>query len=268
MNSSIQRALVASLFAGLVTAGALAAPPLYTLLSDALDADAPLATLPAGPVELALADLAREQPQAKILVPLRTGESNGQRYALAAWQGVASAKDWDALLVVATPAGARTLEASSTHKDRAAVLDALVAFGTTGAAPVPAVRPVAPVVAAAALPLPSAWDPRFVVLYAPDPSYRPGDAAAEAALSDAHIQYALRLQQDGKALAAGPFVARAAAAAPQGGAETARPAVGMTLLRVRDLAAAEAIAAADPAVVAGRLIVTVREWSVPTGRLQ
>jgi uncharacterized protein YciI len=245
----------------LVATTASAAPPLYTLVSDALDADAPAATLPAGPVELALADLAREQPKAKLLEPLRRGERNGQRYALAAWQGVAGAKDWDAILVVATAGGARTLEISSSHKDRAAALEALIAYGTTGTAPAAVPPPAAAIVAP--LPLPTAWDPRFVVFYAPNPAYRPGEAAAESALTDAHIQYTLRLQAEGKAQAAGPF----SSGGVSGGAGPAAP-IGMTLLRVRDLAAATSIAQADPAVVAGRLLVTVREWNVPAGRLQ
>lgn len=248
------------LLAGLLAFAAQAAPPLYTIVADTLDANAPVATLPAGPVEQALAELAREQPQAKVLVPLRAGERGGQRYALAAWQSGAGA-DWDALLVVATPAGARTVEVSSTHKDRATALEALIVHGTSGAPPVPASKPPATpllVVGATLLPLPTAWDQRFVVLLTRNPAYQPGAAAAEAALTDAHIQYTLRLQQDGTATVAGPF-----AAAPAAGPAP----IGMTLLRVRDLAAAERIAAQDPAVVAGRLIATVREWTVPAGKL-
>jgi uncharacterized protein YciI len=250
-------ALTLAFFGG----GALAGPPLFTLVSDALDADAPAATLPAGPVELALTGLAREQPQAAVLEPLRTGERNGQRYALAAWRSAPAAKEWDALLVVATAQGARALEISSTHKDRAAALEALIAYGTSGSAPAAAARPAAAAASAAPLPLPAAWDPRFVVFLSRNPAYRPGDAAAEKALTDAHIQYTLRLQAEGKALAAGPFAAPAAEVAGS-------VPIGMTLLRVRDLAAAEGIATADPAVVAGRLLATVREWNVPAGRLQ
>jgi uncharacterized protein YciI len=248
------------LLAGLLAFAVQAAPPLYTLVADTLDANAPVATLPAGPVEQALAELAREQPQARVLVPLRVGERAGQRYALAAWQSGAGV-EWDALLVVATAAGARTVEVSSTHKDRAAALEALIAHGTSGAPPLPASKPpAAPLLAVGAtlLPLPTAWDQRFVVLLTRNPAYQPGAAAAEAALTDAHIQYTLRLQQDGTATVAGPFDAvPAAGPAP----------IGMTLLRVRDLAAAERIAAEDPAVVAGRLIATVREWTVPAGKL-
>ena len=39
--------------------------------------------------------------------------------------------------------------------------------------------------------------------------------------------------------------------------------VGLTLLRVKDLATAQRLAAEDPAVRAGRLKATVREWRVP-----
>ncbi len=263
MTSGLHRAWPILLFSVAATS-ALAAPPLYTLVSDALDANAPAATLPTGPVVQALADLAREQPQARILVPLRSGERNAQRYALAAWQSAAGAKDWDAVLVVATADGARTLEIGSTHKDHAAALEALIAYGTTGAAPVAVPKPAAPLVAVGGttlLPQPTAWDQRFVVFLARNPSYRPGDAAAEAALTDQHIQHTLKLQHEGTAVAAGPF----GAAAP--GVAASDAPIGMTLLRVRDLAAAERIAAADPAVAAGRLIATVREWTVPAGRL-
>lgn len=244
-----------------MTAAAPAAPPLYTIVSDALDANAPAAALPAGPVEQALAELEREQPAARVVVSLRVGEANGLRYALAAWQSSPRAVEWDSILVVTTAAGARTLEISSSSKDRDAALAALVDHGTRTAPVVPAVAPraVAPAMAAmpAPVPMPNAWDQRFVVLYARDPAYRPGDAAAETALTEQHIQYTLRLQQDGTALAAGRF---------EGGAEDDAP-IGMTLLRVRDLAAAERIAAADPAVVAGRLTASVREWTVPAGKL-
>ena len=249
------------LLAVLLALAAQAAPPHYTLVSDVLDANAPAAILPAGPVELALAELAREQPQARVLVPLRRGERAGQAYALAAWQSGAGA-DWDALLVVATAAGARLVEVSSTHKDRSAALEALIAYGTSAAPPAPLPQPPAtPLLAVGAtlLPLPNAWDQRFVVLLSRNPAYQPGAVAAETALTDAHIQYTLRLQQDGTATVAGPF-----SAAPATGPAP----IGMILLRVRDLAAAERIAAQDPAVVAGRLIATVHEWSVPAGKLR
>ena len=179
MTTPTSRA-TALLFSSLLVVAASAAPPRYTVVSDALDANAPVATLPAGPVAQALADLAREQPQARVLVPLTAGERNGQRYALAAWQSDAGRKDWDALLVVATAGGARSIEISSAHKDRRAALEALIAFGTTGTAPVMVPKAAAPQVAGAValLPLPTAWDQRFVVLYAANPAYRPGDAAA------------------------------------------------------------------------------------------
>lgn len=263
---------VAAVIAFAFAASAYADPAPFTVLSDTLDANAPAAELPAGPVDAALAELAREQPQAKVLVPRRLGEQGGQRYALAAWRSALGAKDWDAILVVATPEGARIVEVTSTAKDYEGVLTALVGYGTSATPPATTAGRGAPVVkrsdlpssqAASAqgaldpLPMPTSWDQRFVVIYSRDPAYHPGDAAAEAALTDAHVQYTLRLQQDGTALAAGPFEDEAAPEAP----------IGMTLLRVRDLAAAERIARADPAVVAGRLRVTVRPWKVPAGQL-
>jgi uncharacterized protein YciI len=260
-TAALRRPALSILFA--TATGALAAAPAFSVLSDALDANAPAATLPAGPVEAALAELAREEPQAKLLVPLRQGERNGQRFALAAWQSTPGAKDWDAMLVVATAVGARQIEITSTSKDREGVLEALVARGSSGEAPATQSRtPPSPALVASPvpmlLPMPTAWDQRFVLLYTRNPAYQPGDAARETALADGHIQYTLKLQQDGVALAAGPFEGEAEADAP----------IGMALLRVRDLAAAEHIAAQDPAVVAGRLRVTVRAWKMPAGRLQ
>ena len=74
---------------------------------------------------------------------------------------------------------------------------------------------------------------------------------------DAHLQYELRLQRDGIAVAGGPFA--------EGDAHA--DLVGMTVLRVKDLATAQSIAMDDPAVIAGRMSVTVREWRLPAGRL-
>ena len=99
---------------------------------------------------------------------------------------------------------------------------------------------------------------RFVVLFAPNPEYQtPADPAVAQAVVDAHLQYQLRLQRDGIAVAGGPFA--------EGDAHA--DLVGMTVLRVKDLATAQSIAMDDPAVIAGRMSVTVREWRLPAGRL-
>lgn len=106
------------------------------------------------------------------------------------------------------------------------------------------------------LSLPREWNTYYVWLFVPNPAYEPGSKAQESALSAAHIQYQLRLQQGEQALAAGGF-----------GAGTGDSFAGMTLLRAESLEAALALAHADPVVQAGRLIAWVREWWVPAGRL-
>jgi uncharacterized protein YciI len=60
-----------------------------------------------------------------------------------------------------------------------------------------------------------------------------------------HFGYVLGLQQQGKVLLAGPW-----AGAPG----------GMVLLQVADLAAAEQIMSVDPAIRAGVMSATLREW--------
>lgn len=243
-------------FAVSVDAGERAPDASFTVISDAFDPHAPTASLPEGPVADALERLAREAPEAKVLAPLRRGGADGARWALAAWRSAPAAADWDAMLVVALPTGARTLEISSTAKDVEAVLAALVAraVGT----PVP--EPVAPKPRAADLPLPAPerWETRFLVLLEPG-AVVSGEPRADAALAAAELQYWLRLQREGVAIAAGPL-----------GPGTATGAVGAeaVLLRVRDRAEAERIADAAPLVRAGRLAATVREWRVPAGALR
>jgi uncharacterized protein YciI len=238
-----------------LAAAAGAAPPL-TLLADRLDPDMPAAELPQRPVEDALADL-KAMPRARVLVPLRRGTTaTGERYALAAWRTDPAALGFDAIVVIDSARGARVLEASATAADPEPVLAALLAHAAS-AAPVAAATP--PPVPAGPAPVqpyraPESWDQRFVVLYAPVAGYRTGDAPAEMALTAAHQRYLEGLQDEGKALAAGPL------AGPG-------PAVEMLLLRVRDLATARALAEADPVVVAGRYAVTVQVWTVPAGRL-
>jgi uncharacterized protein YciI len=110
--------------------------------------------------------------------------------------------------------------------------------------------------AGAALPIPQEWSTHYVVLLEQDSAYRaPSDSAAQAVLQ-AHIQYQLRAQADGRSIVAGPF-------APAAGDRL----VGMTVVRADSAAAAERWAAADPAVQAGRFRATVRAWTTPAGRL-
>ncbi len=105
-------------------------------------------------------------------------------------------------------------------------------------------------------PLPTEWSTHYVWFLNANPDYVRGSDEVESTLTAAHIQYQLGLNADGKAIAAGGF-------APVSGDK----AVGLTILRAESLAEAQALADADPAVQAGRLLALVREWWVPTDQL-
>lgn len=109
----------------------------------------------------------------------------------------------------------------------------------------------------ATLPLPSEWQTLYVAFHTP---LSGGPALNEEALKlldMLHIQYQLRLQADGRSVAAGGF---------GDGAEEGP--VGMTVLCADSLADAKALAEADPAVQFGQRRVVVREWHVPAGRVE
>lgn len=260
-HRSVRTEIAALAFAAAVllalARSAAAAPAPFAVVTDELDPSAPSATLPTGPVDQALAELRAEAPQAVVLVPRREDARGGTRFAYAAWRVQPDAEQWDAIVVLALPAGARVIEATSTARDRKAALTALIDHALGSAAPAPAPPAAVAPSAAAPLPLPDRWDLRYLVLLERDPGFA-GATDAVATLDQAHAQYALRLQRDGVALAAGPVVPGTAAD---------DHAVGLMLLRAPDLAAAERIAAEDPAVKAGRFKATVREWRVPAGRL-
>ena len=76
------------------------------------------------------------------------------------------------------------------------------------------------------------------------------------AIQDRHVAYQQQLHSDGKIVAAGPFTDQ-----PD---ESWR---GLTMY-VTSLEEARALAAADPAVVAGRLVVDVFTWWTPKEHLQ
>ncbi len=107
------------------------------------------------------------------------------------------------------------------------------------------------------LPLPTEWSTHYAWFLESNPAYEPQADSAESALTAAHIQYQLRLQRDGHAIAAGGL-------APREG----DPVIGLTILRAATLADAQAMAEADPAVRAGRILARVREWWVPTAQLK
>jgi len=110
--------------------------------------------------------------------------------------------------------------------------------------------------AAEDLPIPESWSTHYVWFLVTNPEYAPSSKDQESALTAAHIQYQLRLQEDGRAIVAGGL-----------GEGPGESIVGLTVLRAESLAEAQAIADADPVVKAGRLLAWVREWWVPSQRL-
>lgn len=106
------------------------------------------------------------------------------------------------------------------------------------------------------IPLPTEWSTHYAWFLVGNPEYQTGSNDSESALTAAHIQYQLRLQKEGHAIAAG--------ALGPGGDEAVR---GLTILRAKSLEEARAVARADPAVRAGRLLARVREWWVPAESL-
>jgi len=106
------------------------------------------------------------------------------------------------------------------------------------------------------LPIPEEWETHYAWFLVANPDYHPASRDEEQALTSAHIQYQLRLQETDQAIVAGGL-----------GKGPDESIVGLTILRAESLAEAEAIAGDDPAVRAGRLVSWVREWWVPAGRL-
>ena len=107
------------------------------------------------------------------------------------------------------------------------------------------------------LPLPKEWETVYACFLGANLDYVAGTADQESALTMAHMQYQLRLQADGKAVAAGGI----------GQGQGADMIIGLTIIRAASLSEAQALANDDPAVKAGRLHAWVREWWVPAGKL-
>ena len=105
---------------------------------------------------------------------------------------------------------------------------------------------------AAAIPMPERWDTTYVLMLDMNPSYVPVSDSAAASVLAAHIQYQLGLVSDGRAGQGGPI----ADATPS-------EMIGMTLLATGSRKEAEAIAAADPAVIAGQFKARIRAWTTP-----
>lgn len=128
---------------------------------------------------------------------------------------------------------------------------AWVALAAAFATPVHAVSPLG----SATLPLPTEFDTLYAAFLTRTTGGPALSAEALQLLRTLHIQYTLRLQADGKAVAAGGFT-------------DGEGPIGMVLLCAEDLAAARALAEADPAVQFGQMTVDVRSWSVPAGRVR
>jgi uncharacterized protein YciI len=105
------------------------------------------------------------------------------------------------------------------------------------------------------LPHPAAWSTYFMVFLHDGPQTRDRSPAASRALQG-HIQYQLRLQADGHAIAAGGL-----------GPATGTDLAGLVVLRVARLEDAVRLAENDPAVRFGRFRAVVRPWYVPSGLL-
>lgn len=106
------------------------------------------------------------------------------------------------------------------------------------------------------IPIPEEWDTHYVWFLVTNANYQGASQDEEKALTSAHIQYQLRLQEANQSIVAGGL-----------GKGPDESIVGITILRAESLAEAQAIAGADPAVRAGRFVSWVREWWVPAGRL-
>lgn len=84
----------------------------------------------------------------------------------------------------------------------------------------------------------------FLFVYRPGPSWRPGVPMREQDLR-AHGAYHAQLVRDGRSVAGGGFVGMDG---------------GMAIVRAADLAEAQAMLAADPAIVNGVFAADVRHW--------
>ena len=109
---------------------------------------------------------------------------------------------------------------------------AMPAAAEPGAAPPPTVEPAAA--------------PLFALILAPGPAWKAGRPFAEQGLRP-HFDYWMALFREGRIASAGPV-----------GADS-----GLVLLRATDQAAADAILAADPAIVAGIFTGTIRRYAPP-----
>lgn len=131
---------------------------------------------------------------------------------------------------------------------RKLLIAAVVCLGASNADAVPPLG-------SATLPLPTEFDTLYAAFLTRTEGGPALTADALQLLRTLHIQYTLRLQADGNAVAAGGFT------------DGSGP-IGMVLLCATTLDAAKALANADPAVQFGQMTVEVRSWSIPAGRVR
>jgi uncharacterized protein YciI len=87
------------------------------------------------------------------------------------------------------------------------------------------------------------------------PKWTPEVTDATKKIQEGHLANITRLYKEGKVVLAGPF---------DGGGEKR----GILIFKVDSIAEADALAATDPAVMAGRLKIDLHRWSVPAGMLR
>jgi uncharacterized protein YciI len=99
----------------------------------------------------------------------------------------------------------------------------------------------------AAAQAPVASEPRqlFVIHYSPGPAWRLGRPMREQDLR-AHGAYYAGLLRDGRAFAGGGYVGEDG---------------GLAIIRAANLAEAQALLAADPAITSGVFVATLRQWA-------
>lgn len=94
----------------------------------------------------------------------------------------------------------------------------------------------------------------FVGLLRRGPRWTPGESPALAKLQEAHLANIRKLAQTGKLVLAGPF-------------EDEGPLRGIFVFKTASIAEPKTLAETDPAVQAGRFVISIHTWVVPNSML-
>lgn len=94
----------------------------------------------------------------------------------------------------------------------------------------------------------------FLGLLRRGPRWTPGESPAQAKLQEAHLANIRKLMEAGKLVVAGPF-------------EDDGPLRGIFVFKAASIAEARTLAETDPAVQAGRLVISIHTWVVANGML-